>query len=458
MKPNEFAAQNLEQYQIFLGRFIINRILLGKAAMAFVLCFGLTSWLNVEKYGALAGSFYLPALVFWGGFVICFELGLVTTRSTKISLEVYTLLFLMGFDGLIWYIVHYGSQEQLAGNGSLGFLLAIAVALTFAIDFRRVLVKAAILVGLQWTYMASISQDILSLYKIEFIFGLGFGLWLSFLLNRVLLLDFQRELTGSQSLLHAYSQLQKLVYPHQLDLMRTGSDLEDTMPTGSGEAVVLCYDIQSSSRIPQDDFSHFMQRVMEEVQTEITAHYTHNPLRMNAFKLKEVGDGFYCLLGYPLRQPDQITMYDLAIDLALAFVRITQKVRAELGLELGFCSIGMASGTVHSFFAKVGIKSFDCYGKPIIQASRYEGLRRLLLQRGDVPLSDLVVVQAKTLRRCSLDRQRRFQKIELDGDFVIRDDAAAQELYIYSAESASIEEGATYDDQLSMSAKCDKAG
>ena len=46
---------------------------------------------------------------------------------------------------------------------------------------------------------------------------------------------------------HAFEQLEKLVYPHQLEKMEHGGDLESTMPQGTAKACIICFDVVRSA-------------------------------------------------------------------------------------------------------------------------------------------------------------------------------------------------------------------
>lgn len=276
-----------------------------------------------------------------------------------------------------------------------------------------------------------ISSDLVKIFKMEIIFGAAFSLVTDYLKNQMFRLYYYHRETGSSSLMHAHSQLQKLVFPHQLDLMKVGFTLEETMPVGSGEATVICYDIQNSSRIPQDKLNQFIQLIMERSHDVFSKGYRRHPLQVTAFKLKEVGDGFISIVGFPFAQPAPLSAYETAIHVALQCQSITEAVRQELGITDAYCSIGIASGLVHSFYTRVGIKVYDVYGQPLVMARRYEEFRKQYRLHNPVPEGDIICVQARTLETCSTELQKAFHRLELDSlNLKVRDDNDAQHMYV----------------------------
>lgn len=432
MKGKSFAEKNLDKYRPFLNQFIAERILLSWINWLFLIVFGLVSFLNYRKYGLLAGLVYAPAITFWSVYRLGYELSLFGKKEARFLLDCITYSFVLGFNLLLLNISLMHKSNELTGNGSLGFILSLCLGLTFTTRRIVLLGKLIILCVVEWLVLDLIDPKLLKLYQMELIFGGGFGLLVSYLLNQVIMLDFERTVIGSASLLHAYTQLQKLVFPHQLELMKTGSSLEETMPTASGEAVALCFDLQESSTLSQHVLNEFMQRLMQRVDDIIMQDYQKNPLCINAFKVKEMGDGFLCTVGFPLAAPEGQSIFDLALQLSFRFIDETDRICEEMNLNDLYCSMGIASGTVHSFFAKAGIRNFDCFGRPLIWATRYEHFRKVLRRETSQSFGHCIALQTETWAKSSADTRQSFKKIVLEKNLTIRDDPDAQSLYIYT--------------------------
>jgi len=105
--------------------------------------------------------------------------------------------------------------------------------------------------------------------------------------------------------------------------------------------------------------------------------YEHNPLRSRAFRLKETGDGFISAIGYPFLPVDSRSLADSAVSTALlmfdAFNREVEKFNYSRPIK---AAMGLAYNSVQGTFQSGGIRSYDLFGDALIQASRYEELRK----------------------------------------------------------------------------------
>ena len=105
--------------------------------------------------------------------------------------------------------------------------------------------------------------------------------------------------------------------------------------------------------------------------------YEHNPLRSRAFRLKETGDGFISSVGYPFLPVDSHSLADSAVATALdmfeAFNKEVEKFNYSRPIK---GAMGLAYNSVQGTFQSGGIRSYDLFGEVLIQASKYEELRK----------------------------------------------------------------------------------
>lgn len=105
--------------------------------------------------------------------------------------------------------------------------------------------------------------------------------------------------------------------------------------------------------------------------------YEHNPLRSQAFRLKETGDGFISAVGYPFLPVDSRSLADSAVSTALlmfeAFNIEVEKFNYSRPIK---AAMGLAYNSVQGTFQSGGIRSYDLFGDALIQASKYEELRK----------------------------------------------------------------------------------
>lgn len=427
----DFFQENQAEFARYLNRFAADRILLSRVTACVVAALLLFSLLNGMKYGWLVGMGYMPAILAFIAFKVLFELGVPIKPHAILWIDLLMGLMLLGFNFILWRIVADQKAAQISSNGSLTI---IAVSFTFMAmnhSQMRMLLQTLLCFAGEVLFLYALQSDLVALFKMEIIFGLTLSLIVGYLKFEVFKLYFYHIETGSASLMHAYSQLQKLVFPHQLDLMKVGFSLEESMPVGSGEAAVLCYDIQRSSQIPQETLNRFIQQIMERCHDIFSAGYSHNPLQVTAFKLKEMGDGFICTIGFPFAQPGPLSVYDTALQVALDCQRVTAEVREAMNLDIGYCSIGIASGTLHSYYTRVGIKVYDVFGTAMVMARRYESFRKHYLAVADIPDGDMITVEAGTFEACSKVPSELFLRLELEKlGLRIRDALEVQHVYV----------------------------
>jgi hypothetical protein len=176
---------------------------------------------------------------------------------------------------------------------------------------------------------------------------------------------------------HAFDQLKKIIYPHQLEQIMDGEQLEKTMPVGKGMAAVIAFDIVSSSRADHDTMQEFLRQLFAQCYASMMKGYQPHTREASAYRIKETGDGFLCSIGYPFRTAGGQSVAEVAVSLAQEFVRIFYKVLARFpDLRRLTCCCGIALDRVESFFPKEGVQVYDLYGRAIVLATRYEALRK----------------------------------------------------------------------------------
>ena len=224
-----------------------------------------------------------------------------------------------------------------------------------------------------------------------------------------------------ESKTHMFAQLKKLIRKSQLEKIEAGEILENTMPTKSSFAVIIAFDIQNSTNIGHGLHEHFFKDVIERCHSEMMDRDD-----FQAYMVKELGDGFLCSVGFPI--PTESNVYDSSYRLALAFVEIfKESVKSYFGDKQYFCSIGIACGRVKGLFPKVGIKTYDLYGDPLVLATRYEAFRKKLFE-GKNSACNIITVQDKVFQNLSPHLKHDFRKFTLE-KFHIRDDASAKQLF-----------------------------
>lgn len=261
--------------------------------------------------------------------------------------------------------------------------------------------------------------------------GLAVGAAIGIVINGLVfrLFRYQFYFTAQEKGLrnHAYKQLEKVLYPHQRTMIEDGLTLEETMPVGWGESCVIAFDVIGSSKIKSPYARTLLQNVLKKCQALMMENYSQNEFEANAYRIKEMGDGFLCSVGFPFKTPGTLSREALAIKLSQQFITIFHDEAQKLAPEEKIhCAIGIASGVIEAFYPHTTPKEYDLYGRPLILATRYEGIRKELFQH--LPKSSIIILQEAVHQRLPQQFAQNFTGFELN-NFRIRDDNDAKRLY-----------------------------
>ncbi|GJM12368.1 MAG: hypothetical protein DHS20C12_07710 [Pseudohongiella sp.] len=149
------------------------------------------------------------------------------------------------------------------------------------------------------------------------------------------------------------------------------------MPLKEGKAIINVFDVQRSGEIRHERTQEFFLGIFQSFLQICMRGYEHNPLRSRAFRLKETGDGFISAVGYPFLPIDSRSLADSAVSTALtmfeAFNHEVEKFNYSRPIK---GAMGLAYNSVQGTFQSGGIRSYDLFGDALIQAAKYEELRK----------------------------------------------------------------------------------
>ncbi|HYX38405.1 MAG TPA: 7TM diverse intracellular signaling domain-containing protein, partial [Oligoflexus sp.] len=247
--------------------------------------------------------------------------------------------------------------------------------------------------------------------------------------EQAILLDRHRREVEARS--HAFQQLGKVFYPHQLQKMEQGHALETTMPTTPGWACVIQLDIVNSSQIWSTDRKEFLISFLKGCHEIMMRNYDAATMQADAYRIKEMGDGFLCSVGYPFALPQTSNCALAAIEIAESFIIVFRRYVKRLNhAEPVYCSIGIAAGDIEGFYPNTGTKEYDLYGHSITLANRYEGLRKSIFDTVDF---DLLIIQDEVFKNLPVDVQSTFRTFDLvAAKLRVRDDPLAEVVHYRS--------------------------
>ncbi|MFW7379784.1 MAG: 7TM diverse intracellular signaling domain-containing protein [Oligoflexus sp.] len=233
---------------------------------------------------------------------------------------------------------------------------------------------------------------------------------------------------------HLLSQLQNLVYPHQVQIIKNNRTINETMPLSSAKACVIAFDIQNSSLIGHSQHAEFFANVIKACYSYMNLNYDEHKLSANAYMIKEMGDGFICSIGFPFRCEGSV--FAKAIELTEKFVSIiNQESKSYFPDRQVYCGMGVAYSDVTGFFPKAGLQYYDLYGDAIVKAKRYEEFRKVLQKHLSLPESNITIIHQDVYMQLNELQQAEFTSVELTDKRSIRDDPTAHVAYVKCIDS-----------------------
>jgi class 3 adenylate cyclase len=380
---------------------------------------------SVHRIGGMFFFLSLAALIRWDAFKNM-RFGFAFYKSLFMLSALYVAAFQVQLIFLNSAVPRIYQQAILVGT--VGILnMGLRSSLAFAAIHTLILVIISLFHLDQWMTDSLVVTDlsyqataIILVYILSSRYSLSVQLHIS---------NFIREEAATNRADHAYNQLTKLVLPHVVTQINQGYHIEDTMPVGRDHAYVLCFDIVGSSQVDHEDFYQSLESFQARCFEAMNENYNPKSLEGEAFRIKEMGDGFLCSVGFPLKTPHHENAAALAHRLALRFLEIFDQDVAGLGYHRPIVgAVGIAYGPIEGYFPSTGPKQYDLRDRSLILATRYQELRKIILVQET--LSHHALIISKTVyQRLPDAAQRLYQKVLL-GDVRVRDDHSADAAYV----------------------------
>lgn len=304
-------------------------------------------------------------------------------RHSPIIMDLLCLTGILGFCITLGLIFDGASSVEelnrlyLNLQGQIAFVLGLGTTFAFHTNYAITFLRnfGYLLSTIFLLFMVNV--DFLILNRLSVLEGFFLGTIASWVFHDSIRTRFYLKATDADARQHLYNQLSKLVYPHQLERIKLGEELESTMPLKEGKAIVNVFDVQKSSGIRHERTREFFMGVFKVFLQICMEGYEHNPLRSRAFRLKETGDGFISTVGYPFLPIDSRSLADSAVATGLEMFKAFNEEVAKFNYSRPIkAAMGLAYNSVQGTFQSGGIRSYDLFGDAIIQAAKYEELRK----------------------------------------------------------------------------------
>lgn len=424
----------------------------GKSAGIMLIVSSIMTWLtlsadnNPNAFNTLF-TYSLPILLIFL-FPVASLLFSSLEKHSRTVLDLICLSSVFGFCMTLRYVFEpdmpFDKQSAifLALSGQINFTLLMTTAFSYHTSFGVTLVRNVFITLVCVGLIMLINPLYLATNAVQVVQGFIAGVIFSWLFIARVQTRFYYKSIDADTRQHLYRQLSKLVYPHQLERIKSGDQLEETMPVEKGRAIINVFDVQRSSEIKHERTKFFFLDVFRSFSDICMQGYQHNPLKARAFRLKETGDGFISSIGYPFIADDPHSLADHALETALIMFR---EFNAEVE-RFGYGNpikgaMGLAFNSVQGTFQSSDIKSYDLFGDALIQAYRYEELRKLpaiehiihdhALSLG-MSFYNILIVQEVIYNSLRPDYKTLFRAIDLrEIGYVIRVDIDARYVYFH---------------------------
>lgn len=424
----------------------------GKSAGAILVISSILTYLNLSSNDnelAFNTLFtYAPPILLIFLFPISSLLVSGIGKHSRTVLDLICITTIFGFCATLKYVFQPSDTLQtqsllfLELSGQINFSLLMVTAFSYHTSYKVTFIRNVFFTVIFIALIYVINSQYIASNLVQVIQGFFAGSIFSWLFFTRIQTRFYYKSIDADTRQHLYKQLSKLVYPHQLEMIKSGDQLEDTMPVEKGRAIINVFDVQNSSDIKDERTKSFFLDVFKAFSQICMMGYQHNPLRSRAFRLKETGDGFISSIGYPFLADDPNSLADHAISTALIMFKAFNDEVTNFGYSEPIKgTMGLAFNSVQGTFQSSGIKSYDLFGDALIQAYRYEEIRKhpsiakiihaKALSKG-LQHYNILIIQEVIYNSLKPEYKAIFDGIELyKGGFHIRQDVSAQNVYFH---------------------------
>ena len=190
-------------------------------------------------------------------------------KRSPLVLDFICFSALMGFCAVL-YIFFLGATndeelQELSNSiiGQISFVLMLGTAFSYKAEYSYTFFRNVILILVVAVATNAIGAAANQLYFILLLQGFLGGTMVSWVFFEAGRTRFYVKSTDADTRQHLYNQLSKLVYPHQLERIKLGDELENTMPLKEGKAIINVFDVQRSGEIRHEKTQEFFLGIFQ---------------------------------------------------------------------------------------------------------------------------------------------------------------------------------------------------
>ena len=239
----------------------------GRALVLILLVSTVLTFREAESTGNPQASLTLLAYVMPLSIVMLYPIAinLVSTleRYSALILDLLCVTSVMGFAFTVYVLLDFSEAEATQQvlstqlSGQVSFILLLVTAFSYHASYQATLLKNLTVTFIFGVLLALIGRDFFAVSVLQLVQGFVSGSAVSWIFYEGVRARFYSRATDADTREHLYKQLSKLVYPHQLQMIKLGEELELTMPLKEGKTIVNVFDVQKSSEIRHEKLRNF---------------------------------------------------------------------------------------------------------------------------------------------------------------------------------------------------------
>jgi hypothetical protein len=342
----------------------------------FLMLGNIISVLNFLRYVNFTALYsYLPVTV--AGILVLSATRIFPEKTLGISCFFVDLICFLFVCGAIH--VHFiSSVKSTPINAPMLTALVALGPFSFNNSATKVTIRSALFSFASWAVFSVLGGNTLFVYQIFAGSLIGACLALFFLASRKA--RFYLESKNRDMKEHLQKELEKVAYPHIAASVVSDGVVEKSMPTDPGFGIAISVDVVGSSKNRAESFQKALREFMDEAWRLMSEDYRlmggDRPTG-RAFRVKTMGDGFLCTIGYPLIPGDNKTvpLEKTAIALALSFVEKFHETMRRRGI-VSHIAVGIAEGRIQGYFSSCGPKDYELFGEALVFATRVQEFRK----------------------------------------------------------------------------------
>jgi hypothetical protein len=231
--------------------------------------------------------------------------------------------------------------------------------------------------------------------------------------NATLSLEKSRYELEKSQMAHLEAEFKKMVEGWQFEKIKNGLTLEHSMPVQRNEACILNFQLLTAHGAGLGDEQIFFQTLLKKCR-ELVHEAAQDAVQEGAkgYSLKVSGYGFLVSVGFPL--PCGSDIFENALRLAESFVGAFKKTTEELAPPQKLsCAVAVTYGQVTGYFPALGMRFYDLYGEPVVNAHHFHTLRSIFVAEKKMPHEPAIIVQHAVFEKLPSELKTAFAKLAL---------------------------------------------